>query len=156
MISTILRGDYRLANDQPRPLRTVKTISPSSEVWTAHSPPGRLTKPSVYWVEWAARLLLTRDVQFLDAYFGPLKRKPVEDGSPEDFTFESESHRRARKLEVIHLAYIAFVDWELFWHGDFVLFATYIWDNGNVTRYSLFQKRNNPVCWTLYITKLAG
>jgi hypothetical protein len=40
---------------------------------------------------------------------------------------------------------------------DFVLSAIYIWDNGKVTRYSLFQKPNNPeVCWTLYITKLAG
>jgi hypothetical protein len=40
---------------------------------------------------------------------------------------------------------------------DFVLFAIYIWDNGKVNCYSLFQKPNNPqVCWTWYITKLAG
>jgi hypothetical protein len=40
---------------------------------------------------------------------------------------------------------------------NFVLFAIYIWDSGKVTRYSLFQELNNPVvCWTLYITKLAG
>jgi len=31
---------------------------------------------------------------------------------------------------------------------DFVLFAIYIWDNGEVTRYSLFQEPNNPeVCY---------
>ena len=48
-----------------------------------------------------------------------LDRKTIEDGSPEEFTFESESHERDRgKLEVIHLAYIASVDWELFWHGE--------------------------------------
>jgi hypothetical protein len=40
---------------------------------------------------------------------------------------------------------------------DFVLCAIYIWDHGKATRYSLFQKSNNPeVCWTSYITKLAG
>jgi hypothetical protein len=40
---------------------------------------------------------------------------------------------------------------------DFVLFAIYIWDNGKVSCYSLFQIPNNPqVSWTLYITKLAG
>jgi hypothetical protein len=40
---------------------------------------------------------------------------------------------------------------------DFVLLAIYIWDNGKVSRYSLFQVLNNPeVCWTLYITKLEG
>jgi len=39
----------------------------------------------------------------------------------------------------------------------FVLCAMYVWDNGAVTRYSLFQELNNPeVCWTPYITKLAG
>jgi hypothetical protein len=31
---------------------------------------------------------------------------------------------------------------------NFVLFAIYIWDNGKVSRYSLFQEPNNPeVCW---------
>jgi hypothetical protein len=40
---------------------------------------------------------------------------------------------------------------------DFVLFAIYIWDDGRVTRYSLYQEPNNPeVCWTLYMTRLAG
>ena len=41
---------------------------------------------------------------------------------------------------------------------DFVLFAIYIWDNGKATRYLLFQEGpNNPeVCWSLYITMLAG
>ena len=40
---------------------------------------------------------------------------------------------------------------------DFVLFAIYIWDDGTVTRYSLYQEPNNPkVCCALYITKLAG
>jgi hypothetical protein len=34
---------------------------------------------------------------------------------------------------------------------DFVLFAMYIWDDGRVTRYSLFQGPNNQVCWSLYI-----
>jgi hypothetical protein len=40
---------------------------------------------------------------------------------------------------------------------NFVLLAMYIWDNGQVTRYSLFQEPNNTeVCWIMYITKLAG
>lgn len=40
---------------------------------------------------------------------------------------------------------------------NFVLFAIDIWDDGKVSRYSLFQEQNNPeVCWTSYITKLAG
>jgi hypothetical protein len=40
---------------------------------------------------------------------------------------------------------------------DFVLCAIYIWEDGEVSRYSLYQEPNNPeVCWTLYITKLAG
>ena len=40
---------------------------------------------------------------------------------------------------------------------DFVLFAIYIWENGKVSRYSLYQESNNQeVCWTLYTTKLAG
>jgi hypothetical protein len=40
---------------------------------------------------------------------------------------------------------------------NFVLCAMYIWDNGKVTRYSLFQDPGNPeVCWTLYVTKLGG
>jgi|HubBroStandDraft_5_1064220.scaffolds.fasta_scaffold136353_2 hypothetical protein len=37
---------------------------------------------------------------------------------------------------------------------NFVLFALYIWDNGEVYCYSLFQVPNSSkVCWTLYITK---
>ncbi|SRR6266403_2602210 len=40
---------------------------------------------------------------------------------------------------------------------NFVLFAIYIWEDGKVSRYSLFQKPNDPrVCRTLYTTKLAG
>ena len=41
---------------------------------------------------------------------------------------------------------------------NFVLFAIYIWDDGEVTRFSLFQKPNNRevCCWILYMTKLAG
>jgi hypothetical protein len=40
---------------------------------------------------------------------------------------------------------------------DFVLFAMYIWDNGRVTRYSLFQEPNDTeVRWITYTTKLAG
>ncbi|SRR5216684_2321189 len=59
------------------------------------------------------------DVRFLDAYFGPHKKA----GSPEEFTFERESHnesprRNARRAEVVHLSYIACGDWERFWHGD--------------------------------------
>jgi hypothetical protein len=39
----------------------------------------------------------------------------------------------------------------------FVLCAIYVWDAGEVSRYLLFQELNNPeVCWTSYITKLAG
>jgi len=54
----------------------------------------------------------------VDTYFGPLKSRPVEDGS-EEFTFESESHRCAGHLEVTHLAYIACGgDWEQFWEGE--------------------------------------
>jgi hypothetical protein len=31
---------------------------------------------------------------------------------------------------------------------DFVLVVIYIWDDGRVTRYSLFQEPNSPeVCW---------
>jgi len=41
--------------------------------------------------------------------------------------------------------------------GKFVLFAIYIWDNGDVTRYSLFQEPNDKkVRWTSYISKLSG
>ncbi len=41
--------------------------------------------------------------------------------------------------------------------GKFVLFAMYIWDNGRVTRYSLFQEpTDNAVCWTPYVSKLTG
>ncbi len=40
---------------------------------------------------------------------------------------------------------------------NFVLFAIYIWEDGKVYRYSLFQQPNGrEVCWTLYITELAG
>ena len=40
---------------------------------------------------------------------------------------------------------------------NFVLFAVYVWETGEVTHYSLFQESNNRgVCWTLYISKLAG
>ena len=40
---------------------------------------------------------------------------------------------------------------------NFVLCAIYVWDSGEVTRYSLSQELNTPVvCWTLYLTKLAG
>jgi hypothetical protein len=40
---------------------------------------------------------------------------------------------------------------------NFVLCAIYIWVNGQVTRFLLFQELNNPaVCWTSSITKLAG
>ena len=40
---------------------------------------------------------------------------------------------------------------------NFVLCAMYIWGNGKVTRYSLFQDPYNPeVCWTSFITKLGG
>ena len=40
---------------------------------------------------------------------------------------------------------------------NYVLCAIYVWDNGEVTRYSLFQEFNTPeVCWTSYITNLAG
>jgi hypothetical protein len=40
---------------------------------------------------------------------------------------------------------------------NFVLIAIYIWDSGEATRYSLFQKSNSSgVRWTLYITELAG
>jgi hypothetical protein len=228
----------------------------------------------------------------LDEYFGPLKRS-IEDGSPDEFTFESESHRHVDRFEATHLKYVADGrHWERFWEGglgitlkgplmngiffqffalaasetsrtstvslyaltclpllimiyrrlyrgnqswpfnlivkcetiqneneqlrrfqprsdllvskstlprllvevnskprkdrpedlvrmlvtgaaivrfanrfldafmvdkNFVLFAIYIWDDGRVTRYSLFQEPNNPeVCWALYITKLAG
>jgi hypothetical protein len=46
---------------------------------------------------------------------------------------------------------------DTFMAKDFVLFAIYIWEDGKVTRHSLFQEPNNPVvCWTLYITKFAG
>jgi hypothetical protein len=40
---------------------------------------------------------------------------------------------------------------------NFVLCAIYLWVNGQVTRFLLFQELNNPaVCWTSSITKLAG
>ena len=39
---------------------------------------------------------------------------------------------------------------------NFVLFAMYIWDNAEVTRYSLFQEPDCAmVCRTLYVTKPA-
>jgi hypothetical protein len=40
---------------------------------------------------------------------------------------------------------------------NFVLFAMYIWEDGKVTRYSLFQKLGeSKVWWTWYITELEG
>ena len=42
----------------------------------------------------------------------------LEDGSPEESTFETESHRWAGRLEVIHLAYVASGDWARFWRGE--------------------------------------
>ena len=40
---------------------------------------------------------------------------------------------------------------------DFVLFAMYVWDDAHITRYSLFQGQASAVvCWTSYLTKLAG
>jgi hypothetical protein len=40
---------------------------------------------------------------------------------------------------------------------NFVFCAMYVWDSGEVSRYSLYQEFNNPdVCWTSYISKLAG
>jgi hypothetical protein len=36
----------------------------------------------------------------------PIKRGTVEDVSPEEFTFESESQRLAGILEVLHLAHV--------------------------------------------------
>jgi len=56
----------------------------------------------------------------LDAYF---ERMAIRDESPEEFTFESESHddsprRNAREDEVDHLAYIARRDWELGWNAQ--------------------------------------
>jgi hypothetical protein len=54
----------------------------------------------------------------VDAYFGPRKRTPVEGRSPEEFTFENESHREAGHPEVYHLGYIADYDWGRYWHGD--------------------------------------
>jgi hypothetical protein len=40
---------------------------------------------------------------------------------------------------------------------NFVLCAIYVWDDGQVSRYSLYQEPNRrEVCWTLYINKLAG
>jgi len=44
-------------------------------------------------------------------------------------------------------------------NGEFVLFAIYIWDDGQVSRYSLFQvqdRDDKSVCWTWYISKPAG
>jgi len=40
---------------------------------------------------------------------------------------------------------------------EFVLFALCIRDDGEVSRYSLFQERNaKSVCWTSYIPEPAG
>ena len=50
----------------------------------------------------------------MDAYFGSLI---VEDGSSDEFTSESKSHRRAGRLEVKHLAHIAISNWRLLWDG---------------------------------------
>jgi hypothetical protein len=81
-------------------------------------------------------------VQFVDAYFGPLERRTVEDGSPEKFTFESESDRRAGNLEVAQLALMN-TDWERYWHGDLgmtskklsmnVIFACFVGQPGRTT-----------------------
>jgi hypothetical protein len=57
------------------------------------------------------------DNSFLEEYFGPLKRTPFEGQSPEEFTFENESHRTAKKPEVLHLACIATYDWKRHWNG---------------------------------------
>jgi hypothetical protein len=40
---------------------------------------------------------------------------------------------------------------------NFVLFAIYVWGNGTVRRFSLFQvPGRTQVCWTLYTVELAG
>jgi hypothetical protein len=53
----------------------------------------------------------------LSEYFGPLKRS-IEDGSPDEFTFESDSHRHVDHFEATHLKYIADGGrWERFWEG---------------------------------------
>jgi hypothetical protein len=51
----------------------------------------------------------------VDAYFGPFTRSTIEDGSPEKFTFENKSNRRAGKLEVLDLLHIASRSWERRW-----------------------------------------
>ena len=58
------------------------------------------------------------DILFRDTYFGPLKtrKRAVEDDSPEEFTFESESHRLVGYLEVEHLACIDSHNWDLHWN----------------------------------------
>ena len=38
---------------------------------------------------------------------------------------------------------------------DFVLFAMYIWSNGKVTRFSLFQEPNKQKVCLMYVTKVA-
>jgi len=58
-----------------------------------------------------------RGVQFVDAYFRPLERRTVEERTPEKFTFESESDRRAGNLEVAQLMLIT-THWERYWYGD--------------------------------------
>ncbi|KAF8501599.1 hypothetical protein F5888DRAFT_1248949 [Russula emetica] len=60
-----------------------------------------------------------RNLRFLDAYFGRLERRTVEDVSPEESTFESESEsqRLAGYLEVGHLVSIASGKWERYWRG---------------------------------------
>ncbi|SRR6266478_8677011 len=57
-----------------------------------------------------------RDVELLNAYFGPPKRSN-KDGSSEELTFESESQRQGYH-EVTHLTSIANGDWQLFWRGE--------------------------------------
>jgi hypothetical protein len=40
---------------------------------------------------------------------------------------------------------------------NFVLFAVYVWGDGTVRRFSLFQvPGRTQVCWTLYMIELAG
>lgn len=58
-----------------------------------------------------------RDVELLNAYFGPPKRSD-EDVSSEELTFEGEFQRLAEYHEVTHLAHIANGDWQLYWRGE--------------------------------------
>ena len=52
------------------------------------------------------------DVEFRDAYFGVSQER-------EQFTSGSESQgRKVEKPEMIHLMYIAAVEWQRFWDGS--------------------------------------